>query len=49
MVVAPRVGALALVLQNAEDGGFLYVRHDETRSAMDDDDDTGDANLGEDA
>src|SRR6185312_16956651 len=25
MVVAPRVGALALVLQNCEDGGFLYA------------------------
>lgn len=28
MVVAPRVGALALVLQNAEDGGFLYARYE---------------------
>jgi len=27
-VVAPRVGALALVLQNTEDGGFLYARYE---------------------
>jgi len=27
MVVAPRVGTLALVLQNTEDEGFLYARH----------------------